>query len=252
MSSPARPTTTRLAPATALRYVFGFRADVKDNVHYAEDGSVVYPAGHNVCLYSPEARTQRLIPGTLESEGITALCVSSNKKLLAVAERSDKAMITVYDLQTLKRRKVLVSTDAGSKVRGGAGGGACVCFSVHAVVLRAAEVRVALGLGGRRLQGARLTPTLLAGPSRVCACMRASVGWYGGWVGGRAITRGRGSMISSNMLGVVNTRGHNAPMQELSSLLQALLCAHALHAPHARGLQPKPQIPQTQDAAPSP
>ena len=88
-------------------------------MHYAEDGSVVYPAGHNVVLYSPETRTQRFIPGTLESEGITALCVSSNRKLLAVAERSDKAMITVYDLQTLKRRKVLVATDAGSKVRSG-------------------------------------------------------------------------------------------------------------------------------------
>ncbi|GLC59167.1 hypothetical protein PLESTB_001455600 [Pleodorina starrii] len=103
--------TSTLAP----KYIFGFRADVKDNIHYAEDGSVVYPAGHNVVLYSPDTRTQRLIPGTLESEGITALCVSSNKKLLAVAERSDKAMISVYDMQTLKRRKVLVSSDAGSK-----------------------------------------------------------------------------------------------------------------------------------------
>jgi hypothetical protein len=53
----------------------------------------------------------------LESEGITAICVSSNKKLLAVAERAEKAMITVYDLQTLKRRKVLIAADAGSKVK---------------------------------------------------------------------------------------------------------------------------------------
>jgi hypothetical protein len=59
----------------AHRHIFGFRADVKDNVHYSEDGAVVYPAGHNVVLYSPESRSQRLIPGTLESEGITALCV---------------------------------------------------------------------------------------------------------------------------------------------------------------------------------
>lgn len=101
----------------ARRLVFGFRGDVGDNIAYADDGSVVYPAGHNVVLYSADTRTQRLIPGTLESDGISAICVSSNKKLLAVAERSEKAMITVYDLQTLKRRKVLMSTDAGSKVR---------------------------------------------------------------------------------------------------------------------------------------
>ena len=100
-----------------FRFVFGFRADVTNNLAYAEDGAVVYPAGHNIVLYSPDIRTQRLIPGTMESEGISAMCVSSNKKLLAVAERSDKAIITVYDLQTLKRRKVLVAPDVGSKVR---------------------------------------------------------------------------------------------------------------------------------------
>jgi hypothetical protein len=99
----------------APRYIFGFRPDVADNVAYSDDGAVVFPAGHNVVLYSADAKAQRLIPGTLESEGITAMCVSGNKKLLAVAERSDKAIITVYDLQTLKRRKALTSTDAGSK-----------------------------------------------------------------------------------------------------------------------------------------
>lgn len=98
------------------RFIFGFRADVGNNVAYSEDGAVVYPVGHNVVLYSPDIKTQRLIPGTLESEGFSAMCVSANKKLLAVAERSDKAIITVYDLQTLKRRKVLVAPDVGSKV----------------------------------------------------------------------------------------------------------------------------------------
>lgn len=89
---------------------------MKDNVAYSDDGSVVYPAGHNIVLYSSETKTQRLIPGTLESEGITAMCMSGNRRMVAVAERSDKAMITVYDLQTLKRRKQLVASDAGSKV----------------------------------------------------------------------------------------------------------------------------------------
>ncbi|MEW5319195.1 MAG: hypothetical protein WDW38_010360 [Sanguina aurantia] len=120
------------ATTISPRYVFGFRGDVKDNVAYSDDGSVVYPAGHNIVLYSSETKTQRLIPGTLESEGITAMCMSGNRRMFAVAERSDKAMITVYDLQTLKRRKQLVASDAGSKVgdvqpgrqRAGDGGGA--------------------------------------------------------------------------------------------------------------------------------
>ncbi len=105
------------SPRRLVRFVFGFRPDVADNVAYTEDGAVVYPAGHNIVLYTPDTKQQRLIPGTLESEGITAMCVSSNRKLLAVAERAEKAIITVYDLQTLKRRKVLTAADTGSKVR---------------------------------------------------------------------------------------------------------------------------------------
>lgn len=76
----------------------------------------MYPAGHNVVLYHMESRSQRFIPGSVESEGITSLSVSANKRYLAVAEQAAKGMITVFDLQTLKRRKVLVSTDSGSKV----------------------------------------------------------------------------------------------------------------------------------------
>jgi hypothetical protein len=45
------------------------------------------------------------------------LAISANRKFVAVAEKADKGMITVYDLHTLKRRKVLTTTDLGSKVR---------------------------------------------------------------------------------------------------------------------------------------
>lgn len=43
--------------------------------------------------------------------------LSPNKKLLAVAERAEKAVVSVYDMQTLKRRKQLVAADVGSKLR---------------------------------------------------------------------------------------------------------------------------------------
>lgn len=54
--------------------------------------------------------------GTVDTQGITALAIAPNKKYMAVAERADKAMITIYDLHTLKRRKVLQTGECGSEV----------------------------------------------------------------------------------------------------------------------------------------
>ena len=90
---------------------------MRGNLNYADDNCVVYPAGHQTVVYNTETKLQKFVAGTSDSEGISGICVSPNNKFLAVAEQSEKAMITVYDLQTLKRRKVLMSTDAGSKVR---------------------------------------------------------------------------------------------------------------------------------------
>uniref|UniRef100_A0A061RT72 Wd repeat-containing protein 65-like n=2 Tax=Tetraselmis sp. GSL018 TaxID=582737 RepID=A0A061RT72_9CHLO len=101
--------------ALVPRHVFGFRGDVHSNVHYVDEHTVAYPAGHQTVLFNTETKGQKFVPGTVDSEGITVIAVSPNSKYLAVAEQSEKAMITVYDLQTLKRRKVLMSTDAGSK-----------------------------------------------------------------------------------------------------------------------------------------
>ena len=98
------------------RHIFGLRGDVKDNIHFVEENTIIYPVGHTVVSYNVETKVQRFTPGSPESEGITALAVSPNKKFLAIAERADKGTISVYDLQTLKRRKVLVSSETGAKV----------------------------------------------------------------------------------------------------------------------------------------
>lgn len=101
---------------TTCRLVYGLKSNVKDNLHYLEDGSHVYPAGHTVVIISADGKTHRFIPGSPECEGISAIMLSPNKKLLAVAERAEKAVVSVYDMQTLKRRKQLVAADVGSKV----------------------------------------------------------------------------------------------------------------------------------------
>lgn len=66
----------------------------------------------NCETYFQGSKQQRFIPGTVDSEGITALAVSANRKLLAVAEKAEKAMVTVYDLQVNK----LLSFDLQSNI----------------------------------------------------------------------------------------------------------------------------------------
>lgn len=50
-----------------------------------------------------------------DSLGITAMAISRSRKYLAVAEKSDKAMIAIIDLHTRKKRnKSLVTSEAQS------------------------------------------------------------------------------------------------------------------------------------------
>lgn len=75
------------APSLFLRHVFGLRGSVRDNIHFIEDVTVVYPAGRNVVVYNIEQKTQRFISGSPDSDGISAIAVSANRKLIAVAEK---------------------------------------------------------------------------------------------------------------------------------------------------------------------
>jgi hypothetical protein len=64
----------------ACRHCFGFSPEVYSNVHWVEDNLVVYPAGHNVVVMNVETKQQRFISGSSDSECITALAVSPNRK----------------------------------------------------------------------------------------------------------------------------------------------------------------------------
>ena len=97
------------------RHAFGIKADVKDNICYLDEQTVIYPAGHNIVIFNTEQKTQKFIPGTENTEGITAMAVSPNRKWVAVAERAkegEKAQVTIFDLHTLKRRKVRAAVHA--------------------------------------------------------------------------------------------------------------------------------------------
>lgn len=98
------------------KFLFGLKGDVRNNIHFLDDNQrVVYPCGHNVVIYHMDEKTQNYIQGIEGSEGITALAVSPSKKFLAVAERAERAICCIYDLHTLKRKKIITSTEYQSK-----------------------------------------------------------------------------------------------------------------------------------------
>lgn len=79
---------------------------------------LLYPAGHNVVLYSMgDDKQQTLIPGVEGSEGITALAVSPSKNFLAVCERAERAICTIYEIKgtTYKKRKMLSQSEYPAK-----------------------------------------------------------------------------------------------------------------------------------------
>lgn len=66
------------------RHCFGFKEDVKDNVHYSNEGQIIYPAGNTVVLYHPDNQSQTFFQGCDESCGISCMAISANKSYLAV------------------------------------------------------------------------------------------------------------------------------------------------------------------------
>mmetsp|Transcript_155 Transcript_155/g.483 ORF Transcript_155/g.483 Transcript_155/m.483 type:complete len:1201 (-) Transcript_155:691-4293(-) len=97
------------------RHTFGLKGDVKDNFAYLDEQTVIYGAGHNTVVHNLEQKSQRFLPGTEKTEEITAMAVSPSKKFVAVAERSERGVITVFDLHSLKRRRLLTTTETAAR-----------------------------------------------------------------------------------------------------------------------------------------
>jgi hypothetical protein len=96
------------------RHCFGALGSRAQGLFWADETTLAYQCGQSIALYQPDTKTQRFIPA---SATITAFCVCPSRHLLAVAERGEKATITVFDLHTLKRRKILTTSSEGTKAR---------------------------------------------------------------------------------------------------------------------------------------
>lgn len=58
-------------------------------------------------IYNVETREQRFILGSEGNKGFSSMAVSPNRRYIAVSEkREDAPVVLIFDLHTLKKRKV--------------------------------------------------------------------------------------------------------------------------------------------------
>ncbi|XP_058799790.1 cilia- and flagella-associated protein 57 [Phymastichus coffea] len=114
------------------RAFYGLRDDVLGNAHFVSDDEVLYLVGSALCVHNFSQRRQRLarLP---DRQRVNLMSVAPNKKYAALCEVGNKPLISIYDLRTLKRKKLLgVPYDAP-----GLTSFACVGFSFDGKYLAA-------------------------------------------------------------------------------------------------------------------
>ncbi|RHY38256.1 hypothetical protein DYB38_007604, partial [Aphanomyces astaci] len=108
--------STVMSSATLVhRHVFGLKTTNANNVVYVDDQLVAYPAGHSIVVYGIDDKKQKFITCTENTEGITSISVCASRRFIAIAEKSERGVVSIYDLKTLKKRKVLTTSDCLSK-----------------------------------------------------------------------------------------------------------------------------------------
>lgn len=86
--------------------------NVRPGVIAINEHAFIYVCGNNIVIHNKMEMTQRYIPGIDGTQGISCFELSPCKRYLAVCEKSPVAAVcVVYDLVTLKRKRVLTSAD---------------------------------------------------------------------------------------------------------------------------------------------
>ena len=89
-----------------LEWVHGYRAqDCRQNLFYVASGKIVYPAAHAAVRLDAVAWQQKFM---LEhNDGILALSVSPDRKLVATASQGRRPTIVVWDPETMQTKQVI-------------------------------------------------------------------------------------------------------------------------------------------------
>lgn len=85
--------------------MFGIKRDVRGNIAWVDEQQAVYVAGSTLVVYSADVAQQRFAHGG----PVGCIAVSPNKRFVAVGEKTSN--VVIYDLTTLRRKKVLSSEE---------------------------------------------------------------------------------------------------------------------------------------------
>ncbi|XP_046388755.1 cilia- and flagella-associated protein 57 isoform X2 [Ischnura elegans] len=94
------------ASAITPYFIFGLNSEIKGNVYFSKDSEVLYPVGAVIALHDFQTNRQKYLKLPDKRRPINIICLSSNKKLLAVAEKGDPPSVSIYDLASLRRINV--------------------------------------------------------------------------------------------------------------------------------------------------
>ncbi|XP_066588293.1 cilia- and flagella-associated protein 57 [Prorops nasuta] len=93
-------------PSLQSKVIYGLRPEIIGNVHYISDSEIIYPVGNVLAIHNIPEQRQKLIHLSNKIK-VNIMCLAPNKRYIALAEEGEKPLISIYDLQTLKRKRAL-------------------------------------------------------------------------------------------------------------------------------------------------
>ncbi|XP_057670540.1 cilia- and flagella-associated protein 57 [Diorhabda carinulata] len=95
-------------PILQPQLLVGLETKIRGNVHFLSDDEVVYPVGCVVTVHNTSLKKQKFIKLADKGKNLTHLLVSPNKKLIAIAETTDKLpVINLWDPALCKKKRTI-------------------------------------------------------------------------------------------------------------------------------------------------
>ncbi|CAH2050452.1 unnamed protein product, partial [Iphiclides podalirius] len=107
-------------PNISARIFYGLRTEIQYNAHYLSDSEIIYVAGGVIVIHNHLQKKQKFIRLQDKHKPIKSLVLAPNRRWLAlneIADEGQKPIITIYDLTTYKRRKILTVPFENSTAR---------------------------------------------------------------------------------------------------------------------------------------